>query len=53
MTCLKEAGMIITRHDHRYKSSKKRLETDMSVIHQGCGFSSQVTQKWIVIVRIT
>ena len=42
----KEVGMFITRHDHRYKSNKKRFETDiMSVIHQGCGFSSQVIKK--------
>ena len=41
--------MFITRHDHRYKSSKKHFETDGSVIHQGCGFLAQATQKQILI----
>ena len=45
----KEAGMFITRHDHYYKSSKKFFETDVSVIHQGCGFLAQATQKRILI----
>ena len=41
--------MFITWHDHRYKSHKKRFETDMSVIHQGCGFSAQETQNQVLI----